>query len=155
DPNFALAYARLGTVYSNAGERELAAQYRKRAFELRDRVSERERFYISAHYYEGVTGELEKVRETYELWKHTYPRDTIPYNNLAVQYGIIGQHEKALAEAQEALRLDPLEPLHYASAARFYLALGRLPEAKAILEREFAQLGEISAAHLILYATAF
>ncbi len=155
DPNFALAYARLGTAYRNAGERELAAQYRKKAFELRDRVSERERFYISAHYYEGVTGEIEKVKETYELWKQTYPRDTIPRNNLAVQYDIIGQYDKALAEAQEALRLDPNEPRHYLNVAAAYLGLKRIAEAKAILERQLAQLGDIPGAHLTLYDIAF
>ncbi len=155
DPNFALAYARLGTVYGNQGERELAAQYRTKAFELRDRVSERERFYISAHYYSSVTGEIDKARETYELWKQTYPRDTVPHNNLAVYYESIGRYEKALAEAQEALRLDPNEPLHYLHVALSYLGLNRIAEAKAIAERQVAQLGESPNPHFTLYNAAF
>src|SRR5713101_7499301 len=155
DPNFALAYARLGTVYGNQGERELAAQYRTKAFELRDRVSERERFYISAHYYSSVTGEIDKARETYELWKQTYPRDTVPHNNLAVYYESIGRYEKALAEAQEALRLDPNEPLHYLHVALSYLGLNRIAEAKAIAERQLAQLGESPNPHFTLYNAAF
>ena len=155
DPNFALAYARLGTVYGNLGEREVSAEYRKKAFERRDRVSERERFYISAHYYNSVTGEIDKARETYELWKQTYPRDSVPHNNLAVFYNGIGQHEKALAEAQEALRLDPNGPLHYGNVAGSYLNLNRLAEAKAILERQLTQLGDSPDLHFTLYDIAF
>jgi len=156
DPNFALAYARLGTVYGNFGELELATEYRKKAFDLRDRVSERERFYISAHYYSSVTGEIDKARETYELWKQTYPRDTVPHNNLAVRYNAeTGQHEKALAEAQEALRLDPNEPLHYVNTAASYMGLNRFAEAKAIAERQLAQLGESPNPHFTLYNVAF
>ncbi|MCH6554967.1 MAG: protein kinase, partial [Acidobacteria bacterium] len=81
DPNFALAYARLGTIYGNIGEREQAEEFRRKAFELRDRVSERERLYITAHYYTSVTFEIEKARQTYELWTQTYPRDSTPRNN--------------------------------------------------------------------------
>ncbi len=155
DPNFALAYARLGTMYGNLGERELAAEYRTKAFELRERVSERERLYISAHYYTSVTGEIEKARETYQLWAQTYPRDTIPHNNLAVLYRSIGQYEKALAEAQEALRLDPKNPLHYWNVAAAYMGLNHFAEVKAILEKQMAQLGESVGPHYSLYVIAF
>ncbi|MFB3154675.1 MAG: tetratricopeptide repeat protein, partial [Candidatus Acidiferrales bacterium] len=157
DSNFALAYARLGTVYGNLLETERGTEYQKKAFELRDRVSERERLYISAHYYNSVTGEIEKANETYELWKQTYPRDALPYNNLAVNYGVMmGQWEKALAEAQEALRLDPNDPRHYSNTAWGFLALNRVEEAKKILERERTQLGEDVADHpWLFYQLAF
>ena len=156
DSNFALAYARLGTVYGNLFETERGTEYQKKAFELRDRVSERERLYISASYYDSVTGEIEKANETYELWKQTYPRDALPYNNLAWNYGVMGQSEKALAEAQEALRLDPNKSFHYGNTALGFMSLNRVEEAKKILERARTQLGEDVVEHQwIFYQLAF
>ena len=84
DPNFAMAYARLGTVYNNLGQSELSEQNRGKAFELRDRASEHEKLYIMSHYYVD-SGQLEKGITALELYKQTYPRDSIPYNNLAVR----------------------------------------------------------------------
>jgi serine/threonine protein kinase/Flp pilus assembly protein TadD len=95
DPNFALAYARMASMYYNGRQYDLAAEASQKAFEFRDRVSERERLYISAGYYDNVTGELEKYLETLELWKRTYPRDPSPPNNLAVKYNELGQFDKA------------------------------------------------------------
>ena len=134
DPNFALAYARLGTVYGNLGEVEQSKPYRKKAFELRERVSQRERFYIESHYYVSVTGDMDKGIESYELWKETYPRDSIPYNNLAIEYTDRGQFEKGLENSQEALRLLPDDYHAYQAVARAYLGLHRLDEARAVLE---------------------
>ncbi len=82
DPNFGVAYARLGQSYANSGQSELAAENTKLAFERRERASELEKLYISTHYYDNVTGELDKSIEAYQLWKRTYPRDSIPTNNL-------------------------------------------------------------------------
>ena len=107
DPNFALAYARMASMYYNSRQYDLAAEASQKAFELRDRVSERERLYISAGYYDNVTGELEKYLETLELWKRTYPRDASPHNNLAVKYNELGLFDKALEAAPEAIRLNP------------------------------------------------
>ncbi len=132
DPNFALAHARLATVYDNEGEVEQSRQHRIRAFELRDRVSEHEKLYLSAHYYNSITGEIDKARETYALWKGTYPRDFTPYNNLAVNYFFTGQYEKANAEAQEAKRLEPDHPLVFANLGWSYLLLDRLDEARTV-----------------------
>ncbi len=84
DPNFAMAYAALGTCYNNLGEKILAAQSTAKAFDLRERVSEREKFYIESHYYDFVLGDLEKARQIYELWGQTYPRDSVPPTNLGV-----------------------------------------------------------------------
>jgi tetratricopeptide (TPR) repeat protein len=107
DPNFAIAYAALGITYGTAREYELAAQSSQRAFDLRERVSERERFYIAARYYMDVLDDGDKAIEVLELWKQTYPRDFVPRTNLAARYCAIGQHERALVEAREGLRLNP------------------------------------------------
>ncbi|MGH9862633.1 MAG: protein kinase domain-containing protein, partial [Candidatus Acidiferrales bacterium] len=139
DPNFAMAYARLGTIYGNIGEFELSRQNKSQAFERRDRVSEPERLYISAHYYNSVTGEIEKAREIYELWTRTYPRDTVPYTNLSVIYSDLGQYEKQLEAAQKAKELDPNSPFAYANLAGAYMALNRYAEAKAIQEEKLGR----------------
>lgn len=132
DPNFALAYARLGTAYGNTGQGELLEKYQTKAFELRDRASERERLYITAHYYTD-TGQLEKGIAAYELYKQTYPRDKVPYNNLSITFFNLGQFDKALQYAQEGLRLDPDSIYGYANTAAAFSALGRLDEAKAMM----------------------
>ncbi|MBI4462772.1 MAG: tetratricopeptide repeat protein [Acidobacteria bacterium] len=155
DPTFALAYARLGTVYGNIGESELSEEYRKKAFELRDRVSEHEKLYITAHYFNSVTGEIDQARETYELWTRTYPRDSTPYNNLAVIYNELGQYEKVIEAANEANRLEPNSPFPYSNLAGAYMALNRFEEAKAICEKEIAQGIDDGYAHVTLYQIAF
>ena len=95
DPNFALAYARLGVLYGNNRERGQEIEYKTKAYELRDRVTEHERFYITAHYYEAL-GDLPKAIETYEIWMKSYPRDARPQLNIGVDYGFLGQFDKAL-----------------------------------------------------------
>jgi serine/threonine protein kinase/tetratricopeptide (TPR) repeat protein len=131
DPNFAMAYARLGTVYLNFGELETAETYRKKAFELKDRTSERERLYITAHYY-ADSGQLEKGNAAYELYKQTYPRDITPYINLGVTASQLGNFENALSISLEAIHVDPDEERGYGGAASSYAALNRLEEAKTV-----------------------
>ena len=155
DPNFAMAYATLGVCYGNQGEATQSADNLKKAFELAGRASERERFYISAHYYENVTGETEKAIQTYEQWKQTYPRGTVAYDNLAIRYSEIGQHEKALSNASEAIRLDPKDHFAYQNLAAAYLALNRFDEAKAVAERASAQGLDSFSTHFALYQIAF
>jgi len=155
DPNFALAYARLGTVYGNIGEGEQSEPHRKKAFELRERVSERERFYIASHYYRSVTGELDKGIQSYELWKETYPRDDIPYNNLAGEYNILGQFEKALENGREALRLSPSDYHGYLVIVQAYLGLKRVDEAKAVLDAAREKKLDGPPIHAYLYQIAF
>ncbi|MHC4696941.1 MAG: tetratricopeptide repeat protein, partial [Planctomycetota bacterium] len=155
DPNFAMAYGTLGTVYGNLGEIDLSITYKKQAYDRRDRVSEPERLYITAHYYEGVTGETDKAIETYKLWKQTYPRHWTPYNNLSIQYSTIGQYEKAVEEGREAVRLEPNHPFPYFVLAWGYLGLNRFEEAKTICERQIAQGLEDVGGHMTLYAIAF
>ncbi len=133
DPNFALAYARLGTVYGNTFQFELAEEYHGRAFELRDRAGERERFYIAEHYYESK-GQIDKRIQTLEVYRQTYPTDSSPANNLASQYIRLGRFEETLKYALEAIQLEPDGgPFAYSLAAGAYAALNRLDEAKAIL----------------------
>ena len=79
DPNFATAYATLGVVYGNLAQTAQARECLKKAYDLRERASEREKFYIEAHYYNEYTGDLEKALETYQHWYDAYPRDTTPF----------------------------------------------------------------------------
>jgi serine/threonine protein kinase/tetratricopeptide (TPR) repeat protein len=155
DPNFALAYGRMASMYYNSRQYDLAAEASRKAFELRDRVSERERLYISAGYYDNVTGEVEKYLETLELWKSTYPRDASPHNNLAVKYNELGLFDKALEEAPEAIRLNPSSASGYSLLAAAYLGLNRFEEAKQIIGQAQAQKLETTPMRRTLYRIAF
>jgi serine/threonine protein kinase/tetratricopeptide (TPR) repeat protein len=135
DPNFAMAYARMGAVYGNVGELRLSEENSRKAFDLRDRTSEREKFYISDHYYRDAVGELQKDIENLELWIQTYPRDYSPRNNIAVEYAATGEFQKALAQALEALRIQPNDVLPYQNVVSCYIRLGQLEEAKAIYKQ--------------------
>ena len=130
DPNFAMAYARLGTVYVNLGQTVLSEENRKKAFELRDRASEREKLYIMSHYYVD-SGQLDKGITALELYKQTYPRDSIPPNNLSSVYNLLGQFENALENARKAVELDPDSVSGYDNLAFAYAGLNRIDEAKA------------------------
>jgi tRNA A-37 threonylcarbamoyl transferase component Bud32/tetratricopeptide (TPR) repeat protein len=155
DPNFAMAYARLGTNYANNGEDALAAENARKAYERRERASERERFYIDSHYEDFVTGDLEAARKTYESWAETYPRDDIPPNNLGFIYGSLGEYEKALAARQQTLRLSPDSAAHYVNLVNGYLYLNRLDEAKAAAQEAGAHNLDAPLIHQHLYQLAF
>ena len=155
DPNFAVAYARLGQVYDNVSEQNLGVANLRKAFELKDRASEIEKFYISSHYYAIVTGEMDKEIETYQLWKRTYPQDSIPSNNLAVAYAVTGRLEDSLREALDTVRIAPQESLGYNNLMSGYEVLHRFPEAKAVAQRTVdAHLDGIFI-HLMLEEIAF
>ena len=132
DPNFAMAYARLAVVYSNFGQMSVSKPYLDKAFELKDRTSEPERLYITAHYY-ADNGQLEKGQAAYELFKQTYPREITPYINMGVTFYQLGEFDKALAIGQEAIRIEPDEARGYNDAAQGYLGLNRPEEGKAVL----------------------
>src|SRR5436309_3093158 len=155
DPNFALAYARMASMYYNSGLLDLAAEASQKAYELRDRVSERERLFIATGYYDNVTGELEKYLETLELWKRTYPQHAAPPNNLAVKYNDLGQFDKAAEEAREAIRLNPNSASGYSLLAAAFVGLNRFDEAKEIIRQALAQKLETTAMHRTLYRIAF
>jgi serine/threonine protein kinase/tetratricopeptide (TPR) repeat protein len=135
DPNFAMAYARIGVHYGNQEQFEAAKQYVQKAYDLRDRVSERERLYITEKYYTYITGEIEKVIETLQTWARLYPNDFIPHNNLCINYKILGRNEDALKEALEAVRLSPNNINAHDNLVSSFIALGRIDEAKQA-ERE-------------------
>ena len=134
DPNFALAYARLGTLYANTDDRGREVEYHTKAYDLRDRVTDHERFYITAHYYEAL-GDIPKEIETYELWLKSYPRDAIPQLNTGVDYAELGQFDKALAAQRKALEMDPTSLLNYSDTPFGFVDSNRLDEAKQILRR--------------------
>jgi hypothetical protein len=130
DPNFALAHIGLGFDYAGIGEPTLAAENFKKAYELRGRVSERERLDIEAAYYFIAVGDLDKARQANEVFKQTYLRDAWPPNDLSFIYAQIGEHQKALVEAQEACRRDPTDGRFYATLVNAYLNLNRFDEAQ-------------------------
>ena len=154
DPEFAVAHAQLGTIYANLGEREKAVEHRRRAYELRERVSRRERLYIEGHYYNGVTNEPDKALATYDVWKQEYPRDAVPYHNSGTLYSARGEYERALEAYLKAIELDPTRRLTYANAFGRYLDAGRLEEAEKLIQRQIATLGESAETGLRLYQIA-
>jgi eukaryotic-like serine/threonine-protein kinase len=155
DGNFAMAYASLGTAYHNLGEKNLSAESTKKSFDLREHVSERERYYIESHYHHYVTGDLEQVRKIYELWAHTYPRDLVPLGNLGVVHQSLGHYDKALEEFREALRLAPEDALNYGNLVISYICVNRLKEALATAEQAQAKNFDSADLHLYLYELGF
>jgi serine/threonine protein kinase/tetratricopeptide (TPR) repeat protein len=139
DPNFARAYASLGVRYNNLGQASLALENVRKAYELRDRVSEREKYYISCTYFTLVTGELEKAIQQYELWIQNYPRDYVAATNLGVNYFTLGQFERAAAVTRDALRLEPNSLLGYNNLGVAYFSMNRLDEAKATFDDALAR----------------
>jgi serine/threonine protein kinase/Flp pilus assembly protein TadD len=155
DPNFAMAYAMLGSCYFNLGETGLAAESMQKAYELRERVSAPENFYIESHYYHVFTGDLVRARQVYELWQQTYPRNDVPPGNLGSIYTNLGHYDKALAELLETLRLDPSSGQSYANIVITYLYLGRLDQAWTTAQDAQAKNLDSPFLHLILYQLAF
>jgi eukaryotic-like serine/threonine-protein kinase len=134
DPNFAMGYAVLGICTTNLGGAKEGTDYLRKAYELRDRASEREKLYIEGHYYDSVTGDEEKAVELYEKWHQTYPQDTRPLSNLALHDNIVGKFDKALAAAALNLQVDPSDAYGYTHGANAYLFSNRIDEAKAMVQ---------------------
>ena len=155
DPNFARAYAALGMAYSNLAQSTAAAENFTKAYELRDRVSERERFYIETGYYSFATGELLKADDVYRQWIAAYPDDFLPYSNLTWNQMTLGEYDKALETARQAERLGPESAGPYLEMMAAYLALGRFDEAKAIYDQAVAKFPEVELLHEQRYQLAF
>jgi eukaryotic-like serine/threonine-protein kinase len=134
DPEFALAHARLGIVYSNLLQWDAAAEHLTRAYTLRDRVSERERFYLGVAYHSRARNDPEATGEAARLWRERYPRDATAVSYVANAFQELGQKERALAEFRGAMALDPSQPLYARNAASLLRTLGRLDEARAVLD---------------------
>ena len=135
DPNFAMAYARLGTVYGNMGETQRAHEAMRQAYDRRDRVTEWERYYIVSHYYGFVTGEVDKEMETYEEWAKAYPHDMAWTINLSVDYAFTGQYDKAIELQRRAIRETPGLSPSYGNLAQYFLAVEKPDEARAVLDQ--------------------
>ncbi len=135
DPNFARAYVSMSGVYSDLNEIERASENARKAYELREKVSARERLSIEANYYLTATGELEKAAQTYELWQQTYPRDELPHINLGFIFASLGNWERSLVEAREALRLEPNNATNYLNLGNAYTSLNRLDDAEAVYKQ--------------------
>jgi serine/threonine protein kinase/tetratricopeptide (TPR) repeat protein len=154
DPNFAMAYVGLAVMYSNLGRANLASDYARKAYDLRERVSDREKYRISAFYFQYVTGEVEKATEAYELWAKSYPRDMVPRGNLGVIYSALGQYDKAIAETEAKQRLEPTIN-GYGNLASMYIDVNRLQDARKTIQeaqqKNFDGLGIRSG----LYSLAF
>jgi eukaryotic-like serine/threonine-protein kinase len=136
DPNFAAPYAWLGIIATGALEPSLSVEYRTKAYELRDRTSAAERYWVTAAYEKGVTGNIPKAIEACDLWIQAYPRSYVPHVYLAgAVLPIVGQYERAVEESTEGIRLSPDYPLPYALRILAYTALNRFDEAKATYAR--------------------
>ncbi len=155
DPNFAAAYSALGISYYNLREPGLASENLQKAYDLRDKVSEREKFRISGNYYLLVTGELEKAIQTYETWAQTYPRSNEPLGNLGVDYTYLGQYESAVNASLEDLRLYPGSAAAFTNLVALYTALNRPDDAKAKYQEAVAHKVNNPILHGNRYGVAF
>jgi eukaryotic-like serine/threonine-protein kinase len=155
DPNFAAAYLSLGVAYSNAFESGLSNANIAKAFELRDRASERERLHIEGDYYSFVTGDLEKARTIYERWAQAYPQDSSPYGNLGFIELCTGDYGQSVEHNLEVIRLAPDANLSYGNLAAVYLAQDRLQDAHTVYEQALARKAESATLHTNMYGVAF
>jgi serine/threonine protein kinase/tetratricopeptide (TPR) repeat protein len=155
DPNFAMAYRDLGVMCFNRGENSSGDDNLRKAYALRERVSEREKIAIDAAYYRFVLGDLEKARQTYGLWEETYPRDVIPHNQLANIYAQIGQHENGLAESRKFLLFEQTQWLAYEYLVSSYIFLNKFEQARTAIEEAKAKHLDSDNLVLSLYTLAF
>jgi eukaryotic-like serine/threonine-protein kinase len=156
DPNFAMAHATLGLIYSSIGESLLSSESTTRAYQLQDHASDRERFFITAMYERQVTGNLEKAAQTLELWEQTYPRDVLAHGLLSgFSNQGLGHYEKSIEEAQKALVIDPDLTPAYVNLTSDYFYLDRLDEAGNTIHRASERKLEIPELLLLRYYIAF
>lgn len=155
DANFAMAYAALGAAFIGLGESGEAAENLRKAYDLRDRVSEREKFYITSLFHTGVVGDLEKANQTCELWARTYPRDYMPHLVRGLNFEYLGLYDKAVSEDLEAIRLNPDIAILYSNLMEVYTPLNDLEKAKATYRRALERRLEGPFLHSDLYVVAF
>ena len=155
DPFFALAHAQLSGVYTNTGQSALAPQYSRRAFELRDRVSERERFFISWRYYRDAVQDADKALELARSWTATYSREAFAFNGLGAALIRVGRFDESIGPLREAIRLDPKFSPAYANLSASLLALGKYDDARAILQQAVDAGLDFNGVHRLSYLLAF
>ena len=154
DPNFALAYAEMGVAQGNQAMEKASKESLKKAMTLKDRASELEKFYITAHY-AGEVGDLEKSIEIYEQWHSAYPRDTIPLDNLGGAYVLMGDFDKSLQMALEEMKVDPNGTYSYQDLVYAYIVHNRFDEAKALAEQAIDKKLDSLGIHRGLFLIAF
>jgi eukaryotic-like serine/threonine-protein kinase len=135
DPEFAMAYLHLGQSYNSSQQYAFGREQIRKAFALRDRASERERFNIVAVYHQGVSFDLDRTIENSELWAQSYPRDFTPHRTLGFEYGVLGKHERSAEEFRKAQELDPDQAIPYAGIMTNDMDMDRLDEARAVFEK--------------------
>jgi serine/threonine protein kinase len=155
DPNFAMAYARLGTTYFNLGELDRAVEAFKRAYVLKEKVSEIEKLYIVSHYDGIVTGDQESARKTFELWEQTYPRDKSPAANLSTIFAGEGLQSKSLEQAKLGMKVAPGEALSYGNLVSGYLSTNQAAQARNVLEEANRQKIESVSLDQSMYMVCF
>ena len=155
DPNFAMAHAFLGRVYGDIWEPVLSAESTSKAYELQNRASDRERFFIVLSYDLQVTGNLEKAQETGELWAQTYPRDRVPHGFLSWISQEVGKYEESIEESQKAIGLDPDFTPGYVNLAWAYVFLDHPEEAEKTLQRASERKLEIPELLVLRYYMSF
>src|SRR5580658_787688 len=155
DPDFALADAGLGLVYSNTGQNEEADKYFTIAFNHRDRLSDHERFVVSAFYYSEVMGDFEQTRQQYQQWGKAYPGDIPPHSNLAGVDAALGRYDEAITECKEALKLAPVAGIVYGNMIQIYSFEGHPDDAKAAYQQAVANKVEDPFIRTVVYGIAF
>jgi tetratricopeptide (TPR) repeat protein len=155
DPNFAMAYANLGHVYGETGESDLSAESTTKAYQLRDRTGDSEKFFITISYDFRVTGNLEKAQQACESWARAYPRDRNPRGFLSTIYQVIGKYEKAGEESRKAIELDPEFAIGYGNLASSYQSLDRLGDAENAFRRASEHKIEVPDFLIMRYDIAF
>jgi eukaryotic-like serine/threonine-protein kinase len=155
DPDFAMAHALLSEIYVNTEQTALAPPFARKAFELRDRVSERERFFISWRYYRDALRDVEKARDLAQSWTETYPREAFAFNSLGVAHLLIGDFEQSLEPFREAIRLDAGFSPPYSNLAASLLAVGHGEEARAVLQQAADRQVNFDGVRRLSYLLAF
>lgn len=155
DPNFAMAYRALGSVYASLGERKRAAEYQIKAFQLRERASERERLSIEAAYYSHVTGELEKAAQVFQQEIDLYPREAKALGELSGTLFALGQFDSAIEVGKRALHLDPDLAINYVRLADMYAITQRFDDARRMLEEAHSRGQDNLGLRIDIYGLAF
>jgi tetratricopeptide (TPR) repeat protein len=154
DANFALGWATLGIVNANRGSRKAADEQIQKAYDLRERASERERLYITGHYYGKVAGDIEKEVDLYHQWLQTYPRDTRAWANLALELEQLGQFDKCIEAATQDLAVLPGDTYAYQHQMACYLSSNRWDEARAVADQAISQKKDAVSIHTDLFFLA-
>ena len=155
DPAFAMAYLHLGQCYSVSQQYAFGREQIRKAFALRDRASERERFNLVAVYHQVVSFDLDRAIENSELWEQSYPRDFTPHRILGFEYGVLGKHERSAEEFRKAQQLDPGQALAYAGVMVDDMDMERFAEARAVFEEAKSHNVQAGELERLRYRLAF